>query len=191
MAILADKIAQVRGYHRHDNTLGTVMHQTQGTFHVGSPNLAEVINECITDLKLSGYQYQPSGEGGTRSPPALPHRLQNQKLPGDPKMANRVQKGVYPQVFGHSKNILLNKFIDPSIPSMRKGCNGGEKNRGGGGNWWGKKKRLMKIRATGHYVIASSRSPNAAGSCQFHSSISTLSGFPLHLGISNIILVLI
>ena len=37
-------------------------------------------------------------------------------------------KGVYPYVFGHSKQLSLNKFFDPSTPSMRKGCNGREKN---------------------------------------------------------------
>ena len=42
-------------------------------------------------------KYQPSGEGGARSPPATPHRLQNPKwLSGDPKMADGVRKGVYP-----------------------------------------------------------------------------------------------
>ena len=35
-------------------------------------------------------EYQPSGAGGTRSPPATPHRL----LVG-PKMADGVWKGVY------------------------------------------------------------------------------------------------
>ena len=40
-------------------------------------------------------KYQPSGEGGTRSPPATPHCLQNPKWPpGGPKMANGVWKGV-------------------------------------------------------------------------------------------------
>ena len=42
-------------------------------------------------------EYQPSGEGGARSPPATPHRLQNPKWPpGGPKMADGVWKGVYP-----------------------------------------------------------------------------------------------
>ena len=42
-------------------------------------------------------KYQPSGAGGTRSPPATPHRLQNPKwLPVGPKMADGVWKGVYP-----------------------------------------------------------------------------------------------
>ena len=46
---------------------------------------------------LRSTQYQPSGKGGTRSPPATPHRLQNPKWPpGGPKMADGVWKGVYP-----------------------------------------------------------------------------------------------
>ena len=66
-------------------------------------------------------KYQPSGEGGTRSPPATPHHLQNPKWPpGGPKMAEGVWKGVYSKVFGHSKQLSLNKFFDPSTPSMRK-----------------------------------------------------------------------
>ena len=41
------------------------------------------------------YEYQPSGAGGTRSPTATPHRLQNPKwLTGDPKMADVVWKWV-------------------------------------------------------------------------------------------------
>ena len=70
-------------------------------------------------------EYQPSGEGGTRSPPATPHRLQNPKcLPADPKMAD----GAW--VFGRSKQFLRNKFFDPSTPSMRKGRDREKKNRG-------------------------------------------------------------
>ena len=43
--------------------------------------------------------YQPSGAAGTRSPPAMPYRLQNPKWPsGGPKIANRVWKGVEPYV---------------------------------------------------------------------------------------------
>ena len=59
-------------------------------------------------------EYQPSSEGGTRSPP------------GGPKMVDGVWKGVNPLVFGRSKQLLLNKFFDPSTPSMRKGRNGGK-----------------------------------------------------------------
>ena len=50
--------------------------------------------------------------------------------------------------FLNSDQLSLNKFLDPSTPSMRKGRDGGEKNGGGM-----KKKRMMKIVATN--VIAS------------------------------------
>ena len=70
---------------------------------------------------------QPSGEGGTRSPPATPHCLQNPIWPpGGPKMPDGVWKSVYPPMFGHSKQLSLNKFFDPSTPSMRKGRGGGK-----------------------------------------------------------------
>ena len=39
--------------------------------------------------RIVSNQYQPSGAGGTRSPPATPHRL-----PVGPKMADGVWKGV-------------------------------------------------------------------------------------------------
>ena len=45
-------------------------------------------------------------------------------------MADGVWKGVYLKVFGRSKQLSLNKFCDPSTPSMRKGCDGGGKKRG-------------------------------------------------------------
>ena len=52
--------------------------------------------ELVPELKRV-FKYQPSGEGGTRSLPAPPHRLQNPKWPpGEPKMADGVLKGVYP-----------------------------------------------------------------------------------------------
>merc|ERR1712208_88391 len=85
-----------------------------------------------------------SGAGGTRSPPATPHRLQNPKWPPvAPKMADGVWKGVQPKVIGHFKQLSLNKFFDTSTPSMRKGRDGGEnemKNE--------KKKIMKKIVAT-------------------------------------------
>ena len=39
-------------------------------------------------------------------------------------MADGVWKGVYPKFFGHSCQLLLNKFFDLSTPSMRKGRDG-------------------------------------------------------------------
>ena len=47
--------------------------------------------------------------------------------PGGPKMADGVWKGVYPYVFGHSKQLMLNKFFDLSTPYIRKGCDGEKK----------------------------------------------------------------
>ena len=49
-------------------------------------------------------------------------------------MAKGAWEGVYPKVFERSRQLLLNKFFDPSTPSMRKGRDGGkkrEKKRGG------------------------------------------------------------
>ena len=43
-------------------------------------------------------------------------------------MADGVWKGVYPQVLGRSRQLSLNKFFDPSTPSMRKVDDGEEKN---------------------------------------------------------------
>ena len=51
-------------------------------------------------------------------------------------MADGVRKGVQSQVIGRSDQLSLNKFLDQSTPSMRKGHdgewrkNGGEKNNG-------------------------------------------------------------
>ena len=72
-------------------------------------------------------------------------------------MGYGVWKGVYPQVFGHSKQLSLNKFFDPSTPSMRKGRDGKRKKNGGEKN--GKKKEEKTDENSGHYVIASSRPP--------------------------------
>ena len=44
-------------------------------------------------------------------------------------MADGVWKGVYPQVLGRSRQLSLNKFFDPSTPSMRKVDDGEEKKR--------------------------------------------------------------
>ena len=61
-------------------------------------------------------------------------------------MADGVWKG-----FGRSKQLSLNKFFDPSTPSMRKGRDRKKK---------GKKKIKEKTdENSGHYVVASSRPP--------------------------------
>ena len=39
-------------------------------------------------------------------------------------MADKVWKGVYPWIFGHSEQFSPNKFFDPSTLSMRKGDDG-------------------------------------------------------------------
>ena len=43
-------------------------------------------------------------------------------------MADGVWKGVYPWVLGRSRQLSLNKFFDPSTPSMRK-VDDGEKRK--------------------------------------------------------------
>ena len=63
-------------------------------------------------------EYQPSGEGGTCSPPG-----KSKMAARGPKMADWVWKVVYPSDFGRSEQLLLNMFFDPSTPSMRKGRN--------------------------------------------------------------------
>ena len=39
-----------------------------------------------------------------------------------PQNCQRGQKGVYPEVFGHSRPLLQNEFFDSSTPSIKKGC---------------------------------------------------------------------
>ena len=52
------------------------------------------LKECPSNV-VTEEKYQPSGAGGTRSPPATAHRLQNPKWPpGGPEMADGVRKGV-------------------------------------------------------------------------------------------------
>ena len=59
-----------------------------------------------------------------------------------------VWKGVYPKVFGRSKQLSLNKFFDPSTPSMRKGRDGGKEKKKKKKEREKKEKRLMIIVAT-------------------------------------------
>ena len=49
-------------------------------------------------------------------------------------MAGGIWKGVYPYVFGHSEQLLLNKFFDPRSPSMRKVDNGQKYQPSGAGD---------------------------------------------------------
>ena len=53
---------------------------------------------------------------------ALTHRLQRLQNPkwllGGPKIADRIWKGAYPPVFGHSCQLSLNKFFDRSTLSL-------------------------------------------------------------------------
>ena len=68
-------------------------------------------------------------------------------------MADGVWKGVQPQVIGHFEPLSLNKFFDPSTPSMRKGRDGGEKSEM-------KKMKENNGGNSGHFVVAS-RPPNS------------------------------
>ena len=73
-------------------------------------------------------------------------------------MVDGVWKGVYPKVFGHSKQLSLNKFFDPSTPSMRKGRDGGKREKTGK-KTGGKKRKENMDENSGHYIIASSQPP--------------------------------
>ena len=48
----------------------------------------------------------------------------NSAQPAKSKMADGVWEGVYPKVLRCSRQLLLNKYFDPSTPSMRKGRDG-------------------------------------------------------------------
>ena len=61
----------------------------------------------------------------------------NAARPEISKISGWVWKGVYTKGFGRSHQLSLNKFIDPSTPSMGKGRDG-EKNRGKRGKKRGK-----------------------------------------------------
>ena len=59
--------------------------------------------------------------------------MQNPKWPPEgQKMADGVWKGVHSKVIGRSDQPSLNKFFDPSTPSIRKGRNRGENGKNGG-----------------------------------------------------------
>ena len=78
-------------------------------------------------------------------------------------MADRVWKGVYPKVFGHSKQLALNKFFDPSTPTMSKGDSGRNEEKK-------RKKTVMRIVATMSLPAVNCPNAdrgNAACSCQY------------------------
>ena len=57
------------------------------------------------------FQYQPSGEGGARLPPATPHCLQNPKLPqGGPKIADGSGKVPIHRFLGAQANFRKIRF---------------------------------------------------------------------------------
>ena len=69
---------------------------------------------------IKDHKYQPSGEGGTRSPTATPHCLQNPKW-----LEQFITLG-----FWALRPTFAKKFFDPSTPSMRKGRDTRRKKQG-------------------------------------------------------------
>ena len=61
-------------------------------------------------------------------------------------MSDGVWKGVQPLVIGHFKQLSLNKFFDPSTPSMRKGDDGEKR---------GKKEKKIKTFLVATNLVAS------------------------------------
>ena len=90
------------------------------------------VTDVLSQAKLF-LECHPSGAGGTRSPPATPQRRTACKIQnghqGAPKWPSGCGKMSLP-LKERSKQLLLNKFFDPSTPSMREGCNREKKNGG-------------------------------------------------------------
>merc|ERR1719320_2146192 len=61
------------------------------------------------------YQPKPSSTGGTRSPPATPHRLQHLTARFIQNGRRGLERG---PILGRSRPLLLNKFSDPSTPCI-------------------------------------------------------------------------
>ena len=107
-------------------------------------------------------EYQPSGEGGTRLPPATPHRLQNPKWPpGCPKMAEGSGKMSTPRFLGVLSNFRQISFLIRALLLWEKVATEetGKKNGKNGEKKGEKKKKENTDENSGHYVIASSRPP--------------------------------
>ena len=78
-----------------------------------------MLKSSLVGLGKKERQYQPSGAGGIRSQLAMPSCLQNPKwLIGGPKMADGVWRGVYPLVFGRSRQPLQYKYFGEKIMSL-------------------------------------------------------------------------
>ena len=83
------------------------------------------------------WQYQPSGVGGTRSPPASLYCLQHLTA----RFIQNCRRGPeIGQTFGPSNQLSLNKIFDSIIPSMRtskiqNGHQGASKWPTGSGKW--------------------------------------------------------
>ena len=81
-------------------------------------------------------------------------------------MADGVWKRVQPKVIGLSEQHSVNKFYDPSTPSMRKGRNGGK---------GGKKMKKITVKIVATNVIASQPPTADRLQCQPLVPISVLS----------------
>ena len=101
-------------------------------FLLKKPFLLQKKKERFAKKQASiSQEYQPSGKGGTRSPPATPHRLQNPRWPpGGPKMADGVRKGVDLYISVHSFN-----FHSIFFSFMRKVESWREKNVRNNSHW--------------------------------------------------------
>ena len=80
-------------------------------------------------------------------------------------MAEEVWKGDHSGVFEPSYQLSLNKFFDPSTPSMRKERNRREKNRK-------KKERMMKIVATDVVPVEPTGTPTACANIRIGTVIN-------------------
>ena len=89
-------------------------------------------------MGLIKQEYQSSGEGGTRSPPAKSKKAARGLQNGRQGLEMCLSLGF----LGILSNFHKINFFDPSTPSMRKGRDGEKKNGGK------KRKRRMKIVAT-------------------------------------------
>ena len=123
-------------------------------------------------VRVFSWKYQPSGAGGTRSPPAAPHRLQRRTAckiqngrQGAPKWQRGSGKVSTPRFVGVLSNFCKISFsIRALLLWIKVATEGGR----GGGNG---EKREKTDENSVHYVTASSLPPErglleAARSCK-------------------------